>query len=235
VAAADQGDDGELSSRPDATPRQAGPEAAGSDRPARVTSREPVSPGDEAELARRLSNGDPDALTAVAKWLWEPLAAYAFRILEDRDAAMDVAQEACLRLWDRRGRDSPHSIRSYLFRIARNLALDHLKTKRTRRGLLGRHDPTGARRPAWPDEVLRGDRIADEVQRAIQALPDRRREVFALTYLQGLKYAEVAEVMGISPKTVQNHLSAALAQLRLALRPVLEDRRDHGDGRVDWR
>lgn len=194
--------------------------------PARVTSREPIAPCDEADLVYGLAAGDPDALTAVARWLWEPLAAYAFRILEDRDAANDVAQEACLRLWDRRGRDAPRSIRAFLFRVARNLALDQLKTRRTRRRLLSRHEFEGAKRPARPDEVLRGEGITHEVQRAIQALPDRRREVFALTYLQGLSYGEVAEVMGISRKTVQNHVSAALAQLRIGLRPLLDDRRD---------
>lgn len=213
----------------DATNRGDAPDSTGPDGLLRVTSREPVSPADEADLARALAAGDADALTAVAQWLWEPLAAYAFRILEDRDAAMDVAQDACLRLWNRRGRDAPRSIRAYLFRVARNLALDQLKTGDTRRRLLGRHDPDRNRRPARPDEVLRGDRITDEVQRAIQALPERRREVFALGYLQGLTYAEVGEVLGISPKTVQNHMSAALAQLRDTLRPLLDDRHDSDD------
>jgi RNA polymerase sigma-70 factor (ECF subfamily) len=213
----------------DVTDRGDVPERARPDGLPSVTSREPISPADEADLARALAAGDPDALSAVAQWLWEPLAAYAFRILEDRDAAMDVAQDACLRLWDRRGRDAPRSIRAYLFRVARNLALDQVKTGRTRHRLLGRYDPDRDRRPARPDEVLRGDRITDEVQRAMQALPERRREVFALAYLQGLTYAEVAEVLGISPKTVQNHMSAALAQLRDTLRPLLDDRQDHED------
>lgn len=211
-----------------ALPREApryGADAASHRSPAPIPSREPVPPYDEAELARGLADGDPAALTEITRWLWEPLSAYAFRLLEDRDAAMDVAQEACMRLWERRGRDPLRCVRPWLFRTVRNLALDQLKTGRTRRGILQRYRPGRGRGPARPDEVFQRDRVAAEVQRAIQELPERRREVFALAYLQGLSYAEVAEVLGISPKTVQNQMSAALAQLRSTLRPLLDERR----------
>src|SRR5690606_29861758 len=126
--------------------------------------------GEDAELGRKLAAGDPTALTVVARRYWEPLAAYAYRLVEDRDAAMDIAQEACVRLWDRRGRGAPHCVRAYLFRTTRNLALDQLKTKRTRRRLLRRHPPGRTRGPARPDEVLERDHTAAEVHRAIQAL-----------------------------------------------------------------
>jgi RNA polymerase sigma-70 factor, ECF subfamily len=192
---------------------------------ARIASREIAPAGDEAELAHRLAAGDPAALTAITEWLWESLAAYAYRLVEDRDAARDIAQEACVRLWQRRGHDSPRSVRPYLFRVVRNLALDHLKTRRARRRLLQRQDPGRTRRPARPDEVMENDRVSTRVQQSIQELPDRRREVFVLAYLRGLSYADIGEVLGISPKTVQNQMTAALAQLRTALRPLVEERR----------
>jgi RNA polymerase sigma-70 factor, ECF subfamily len=194
---------------------------------ARVPSRETAPAVAEGELARRLATGDATALTAIAEWLWEPLAAYAYRIVEDRDAAMDIAQEACVRLWERGGHDAPSKLRSYLFRITRNLALDQLRTRRTRHRLLWSHrsaQALGSARPERPDEALDHARLAGQVQRAIQGLPERRREVFTLAYLRGLSYAEVGEVLGISPKTVQNQMSAALAQLRRTLRPLLDER-----------
>lgn len=185
----------------------------------------PIPFPDEAELVRRLTAGDVDALTEISEWLWEPLAAYAYRILGDRDAAQDVAQVALVRLWE--GRDSTplKSPRGYLFRVVRNLALDQLKTRRTRRRLLRLHRPDRSRRPAVPDEVLERERVWNAVDRAIQELTERRREVFTLTYLCGLSYAEAGEVMGISPKTVHNQMTAALAQLRQRLRPLVAERR----------
>jgi RNA polymerase sigma-70 factor, ECF subfamily len=80
-------------------------------------------PADEHELVRRLAAGDETALTQVAQWLWRSLAAFAYRIVEDRDVAADIAQEALVRLWE--GRKPARSLRGYLFHITRNLALDH--------------------------------------------------------------------------------------------------------------
>lgn len=193
------------------------------------TSRGTDRPHDEdAELVRRLAAGDVKALTEISDWLWESLAAYAYRLVEDRDAAMDIAQEALVRLWEGRGHTPPKSLRSYVFRITRNLALDHLKTRRTRRRLLLSHRPGRTQRPPEPDEVLERERISSEVERAIQSLPQRRREVFVLTYLRGLSYAEAGEAMGISAKTVQNHMTAALSQLRTTLRPFVDERTGTG-------
>lgn len=102
--------------------------------------------------------------------------------------------------------------------------MDHLKSRRTRQRLLNTRQSDCAAAPAAPDEVLEQEHLSERVQRAIQELPERRREVFSLAYLQGFSYAEVAEIMGISPKTVHNQMSAALSQLREALRPLIEER-----------
>lgn len=193
--------------------------------PVPPSSHEARAAPEEAALVRRLASGDVTALTAIAEWLWEPLAAYAYRIVGDEDIARDIAQEACVRLWEGRGRTPPTSLRPYLFRITRNLALDHSKTRRTRERLLRRYGMDHAWRPAAPDEEFERGHVMDEIQSAIQDLPERRREVFVLAYLRGLSYAEIAEVMSISPKTVQNHMTAALTELRTVLRPLIEERR----------
>jgi RNA polymerase sigma-70 factor, ECF subfamily len=190
----------------------------------RVPAREAGPPVDERALVRRLAAGDETALTVITDWLWTPLAAFAYRLVEDRDIATDIAQEALVRLWERRGRELQRSLRAFLFQVTRNLALDHLKSRRTRERLLNARESGYATAPAEPDEMLEREHLRERVQRAIQELPERRREVFSLTYLQGFSYAEVGEIMGISPKTVHNQMSAALSQLRETLRPLLAER-----------
>lgn len=190
----------------------------------RVPAREARPPANERALVRRLAANDETALTMITEWLWLPLAAFAHRLVEDHDVATDIAQEAIVRLWVGRGRESPRSVRRYLFRVTRHLALDHLKSRRNRHRLLHAQHPACAVQPAAPDEVLEREHLSERVQRAIQELPARRREVFSLTYLQGFSYAEVGEIMGISPKTVHNQMSAALSQLRETLRPLIEER-----------
>jgi RNA polymerase sigma-70 factor (ECF subfamily) len=180
--------------------------------------------GDEDDLAMRLSEGDPEALEQLIRRFWEPLASYAYRLVGDRDAAMDIAQETCVRVWENRHRKPPRSLRAYLFRITRNQALDQRKTSQ-RRGRLIRLRNVYGSQSATPEELLERERVAEQVELAIAALPERRREVFVLAYLKGLSYREVGEVMGTSPKTVQNQMSAALSQLREVLLPLIRERR----------
>src|SRR5690606_25365394 len=180
---------------------------------------------DERLLLQRLAAGDHGAMTQIANWLWEPLAAYAYRIVEDRDLALDIAQEALIRLWEGRRKTLPTALAPFLYRVARNLALDHLRTSNTRQRLLRGQATLGGRRPATPEEEFEDARVSRRVHRAIQALPERRREVFVLAYLRGLTYAEIGEVMGMAPEAVQNQMAAARAQLRDALRRLSEERR----------
>jgi RNA polymerase sigma-70 factor (ECF subfamily) len=72
--------------------------------------------------------------------------------------------------------------------------------------------------------------LEDAFREALGALPPRKREVFTLARFQGLSYAEIAGVLGTSPQTVANQMSAALQQLRVALRSFRGA--DHGRGRA---
>ena len=104
----------------------------------------------------------------------------------------------------------------------RNAALDELRRRdsRTRLALLSiPHAPRYQRTPA---ELLERDEMRGFVDRAIQELPRRRREVFDLVYLRGLSYQDAADIMGISVKTVGNQMTAALRQLRHALQSLIE-------------
>lgn len=192
----------------------------------RVPIRDIRPPLSEADLALRLSESDPDALNHLVNWLWKPLVSYAYRLVNDRDVAMDIAQEACVRIWRNRRRAMPNALRAYVFRVVRNLALDHLKTQRTRSDLLRQHGVPTQSRPVTPEEALERAGVFEQVEDAIQSLPLRRREVFVLAYLKGLSYTEVADVLGIAPKTVHNQMSAALAELRKRLGSLIGEPRD---------
>lgn len=184
---------------------------------------------DEVEVMRRLASGDTAALQQIMDIFWDPLGAYASRVLDDVDGAKDVVQTAFVRLWDRRADWRPGSLRSYLFRLTRNLALDAIRAERARAQRQRAKGMALAPSPRTPAEALESDHVRTQVDRAIQALPYRRREVFTLAYLQGLSYRQIAEIMGISNKTVGNQMTNALAELRVALAPLLESEPTSGD------
>lgn len=151
---------------------------------------------------------------------WLPLVRYLARQIGELEAAQDLAQEALMQVWQRRRR--VRSPRAYLYRAARSLLINERERRAVRArwaaSVRSSGDPAPA--PASPENALDAERLRAWLDAAIEALPERTREAFTLAYLQDLSYRDVAEVMGTSPKTVANQVSAALAQLRRALEPV---------------
>lgn len=159
------------------------------------------------------------ALDTLLSRYWEPIVAYAEKYVPNLDAAEDIAQETFVRLWEsRESWRSTGSVRSFLYRVARNLALNEERSRRIRSR---RSDEVAeaqgsrvlVRTPAERFEEGERRRMLDE---AIAALPRRRAEILRLAKLRGLSYREVGQVLDISQQTVANQLSAALSSLREA-------------------
>jgi RNA polymerase sigma-70 factor (ECF subfamily) len=171
----------------------------------------------EAELIEGLRTGNPAALRSLLEIHWGPLVRYARRMLPEPDEAQDVVQEAFVRLWARRTRWTVEgSRRALLFTITRRAALDELR-RRDRRGRAARAFQ-GPAPPTLPSQDAAADELKAAAAAAVASLPPKRQEVFRLVREAGLSYAEVAEVMDVSPQTVANQMSLALSDLRQALR-----------------
>ena len=153
---------------------------------------------------------------------WNPLCQYAEGVLAGAADPQDVVQEAFIKLWTRRDRWSADgSLRALLYTVTRNAALDE-------RRRLGRHRKSvdHIERPSpspTPSEVTAAEELSRAAAQAVAALPPRRQEVFRLAREEGLSYAEIAAVTDVSPQTVANQMSLALADLRRALAPYLAD------------
>lgn len=190
------------------------------DLPARDAQRAP-----DSDLLDQIKRGDPAALDAWLKLWWRPLVHYCTRILASPDGAEDVAQEAFIRLWENRARWKPRSSpRAILYTIARNLALNQRASLGVRLRLLTHPRFLPDTRPASPQERLEADEFHAALEHAIARLPPRQREVLSLSRIDGLSRGEIAEITGLAPQTVANHLVAALSSLRRALSPFLPDR-----------
>jgi RNA polymerase sigma-70 factor (ECF subfamily) len=177
---------------------------------------------DDSDLAllSRIRRADTGALGILLERHWAPVVRYVLGLLDSRDAAEDIAQETFVRLWERREAwKLEGSVRALLFRVARNLSLDELR-RRSAHERIARSAP---RKPLQlaPDEELENLELRAVLARAVDSLPQRRREVFILVHHHGLSYRETAAVLDLSPQTVANHLTLALADLRTLLRPHL--------------
>lgn len=185
------------------------------------------APTDE-ELIARVLGGDQGAYTILVERHSDLVYAIVSRIVLNEADADDVAQEAFVRAYHALPRfrgDSKFS--SWLYRIAVNRSLTHLKRTKRRAAVL---DPTtgaraeveaslGAPRERPDEAVLREERRV-AVRAAVADLPARYRAVVTLFYLEERNYKEVAEILGIPMGTLKTHLHRA----RALLREALEDR-----------
>jgi RNA polymerase sigma-70 factor (ECF subfamily) len=175
----------------------------------------------DTDLLERLRRGDTTAFDSIFRSWYGPLVGTAERMLRDRAVAEELVQDVMLELWRRRESLSPDgSAQAYLFQATRNRVLNHLRhLKIEQRSEPDVRGETGSTPHA--DAALAHEELDVAVQRAVQALPDRCREVFELSRVHGLKYAEIARTLGISVKTVEAQMGKALRTLRERLAPWL--------------
>lgn len=176
-----------------------------------------------------LAEGDAAAFAALFRRYYDALCVFAEGYVRSPDDAEEVVEEVFVRLWERREHlDVRVSVKAYLYSATKNQALNHLRRAATEERWVERvsrsGDVPGLGQPA-PDivEALYATDLARAVDEAIPQLSERCRQVFLLHRRHGLTYAEIAEALGISPKTVENHLGRALKELRSLLARFLAD------------
>jgi RNA polymerase sigma-70 factor (ECF subfamily) len=155
--------------------------------------------------------GDEEAFRQLFDTYWEPLVGYAAMIIGAGDDCEDVALQAFVRVWRHRTKWAGNgAVRPYLYRITRNLALNARRDRLVR----------DARQRTT--QLIEGDANHHRTP-AQHLLPERRRDAFVLSRFHGLSHHEIADTLGISSQTVANHLSAAMADLRITLAHHLTD------------
>jgi RNA polymerase sigma-70 factor (ECF subfamily) len=149
------------------------------------------------------------------------LCQFAYRITRSRAAAEDIVQDLFLALWSRQGALDLADPLPYLYASVRNRAITHGRRERWRFLTLTSRaaDLVSERSPAAEESDLGELTVA--LERAVQALPGRRRLIFTLHREQHLTYAEIAATLEISIKTVETQMGRALKSLRQWLAPYV--------------
>ncbi len=182
------------------------------------------------ELVAAYEGGDEGAFAALTERYLPAVYAFAFRLVGGKEAAEDVAQETFVKAWKNLKRFKKGAkMKTWLFSIARNTAIDDLRKKRPKLfGELGGNDDRSEFEQRLPDdapdaEIRFDESIATEaLEEALAKLAPMYREIILLHYHESLTLQEVAETLGIPVNTVKSRDRRALAALRKLLEPAKE-------------
>jgi RNA polymerase sigma-70 factor, ECF subfamily len=167
---------------------------------------------DEQLLQRVADHRDGDAFTELYARYARAIYSLVSRVVRDRDAGEDVAQDAFTAVWRaaRSYRPERGSAVAWMFTIARNAAVDSARARRP----LPIGEPPESPDPApQPDAEVSQAFDAFRVHTAVDALPAKERDVIALAYFEGLSQSEVADRLELPLGTVKTRTRAALARL----------------------
>jgi RNA polymerase sigma-70 factor (ECF subfamily) len=184
------------------------------------------SPTDEQAMWRVHTQDDPHAF-ALLMHRWEaPIQRLCTRMLGDAHRGEDLTQDAFARLFAKRKEYQPSGrFSTFLWRVALNLCYDELRRMKRRSesplldDCLGADDelPVFASIEATPDRALLQEEESAMVRRAVLGLSEAFRSVVILRHYEGLKFREIADVLGIPEGTVKSRMAEALIQLEKAL------------------
>jgi RNA polymerase sigma-70 factor, ECF subfamily len=177
-------------------------------------------PGDQ--LLVTLQAGDITAFEMIFKTYYQPLCNYAYSFVHDRDEAEEIVQATFLSVWEKKDNLTIHTgVKPYLYAMVRNAALNVLKHEKIKQQHATVELAVAERSAESVTRTVMASELEDRIYKALNKLPEQCRLVFKLSRFEELKYAEIAEQLNISIKTVENQMGKALKIMREQLKDYL--------------
>lgn len=167
-------------------------------------------------LQQQIAGGNQQAFSSLFRLFYPRLLSFALQYVHVKETAEEIASDVFIKLWNRKEYlEQVTNISTYLFVSVKNHSLNYLKqyshihvaveNTEGHTGLINRDDP---------EQQLEWKELSFQLSQAIESLPDQCRTVFKLIKEDGFRYKEVAEILGISPRTVETQLFRAMKKLQ---------------------
>jgi RNA polymerase sigma-70 factor (ECF subfamily) len=174
------------------------------------------------QLLNTLRAGDITAFEMIFKTYYQPLCNYAYSFVQDRDEAEEIVQSTFLSVWEKRENLTIHTgVKPYLYAMVRNAALNVIKHEKIKQQHASVALAVAEKSIESVTHTVMASELEDRIYRALNKLPEQCRLVFKLSRFEELKYAEIAEQLNISVKTVENQMGKALKIMREQLKDYL--------------
>lgn len=172
----------------------------------------------EINLIHQINTGNELAFEKVFKQYFKSLQNYAYTILKDLDVAEEMVQNVFLKIWEKREKlPTDAVVSSYLYKSVYHESLNYLRHEKVK---ISHQQQTLYSMKEETDNAsdrIKLKQLEEHLQKALNDLPQQCRTIFQMSRFDELRYREIADELGISIKTVENHMGKALRLLRLKL------------------
>lgn len=173
----------------------------------------------EKILLSGLQNGDSNAFSNIFNAYYRDLVIFATRLTKELNQAEEIVQDTFVTLWEEReSLKITTSLKSYLLKSVQNKYIDWFRHKK----IVRMHSESVLEKPAQfalnTDSYLLYSELNEQIEKALRLLPEQVSETFRMNRNKGLKYHEIADILGISVRTVEVRIGKALHLLRNCLR-----------------
>jgi RNA polymerase sigma-70 factor (family 1) len=170
-------------------------------------------------LNQRLFEGDEYAMQEIFEIFWEPLFSKAYNILKNEDDAKDIVQTVFIDIWKRRKEKIILNLKAYLSNAVKYQVFKKMHHAKITQNHIERFEEIVFY--DYLDELIHSNEIVDNLNATIEKLPEKCKEVFKLSRFEDLSNKEISEKLDISIKTVENHITKALRNLRTDLKDII--------------
>jgi len=178
----------------------------------------------QQDLVKRVNQGEREAFAELVRLFQKKIFTIAYGFFRNREDALEIVQETFMRVYEKIGSYRPdHSLQSWIYRLAHNLCVDYYRKYAKKRKLEDGFDSVPERQLASADNcqaAWESRQTAEAIDRAVENLSWKQKEVFILKYRQGMKLQQVADVMAVSLGTVKTLHHRTLKKIRREMAPA---------------
>ncbi len=179
---------------------------------------------EEFYIFTKMVEGDKEAFHFFFKKYYPDLCNFVNLYLHDAIIAEEIVQDIFIYLWEKKDKIKiESSVKSYLLSATKNRSLNYIRNEKTKINILSKMSSSDSVSMDMPDRIMDANQLREVINKAIDSLPERCRQVYILGKERRMSYKEISEELGISVKTVEVQMGNALKKLREQLRPHYND------------